>query len=76
MSMQGRYESANSQGRLMIMIVGYTIISSDTKIAGNSFFIVLISKTTTFTYEIRHMDSLTQTILLFIISNTIFPYIT
>jgi hypothetical protein len=54
------------------MIAGYTINSSDTKIAGKSFFIVLISKTTTCTYEIRHQDPLTQTLSLSITSNTIF----
>jgi hypothetical protein len=35
----------------------------------------LISKITTFTYEIRHIDPLTQTLLLSITSNTIFSYI-
>jgi hypothetical protein len=34
----------------------------------------LISKTTTFTYEIKHMDPLTQTLLLSVIENTIFPH--
>jgi hypothetical protein len=73
MSMERRYESANRQDRLTAMIVGYTITPSDTKVAGNWFFIVLISKTTTFTYEIKHMNLLTQTLLLSITSNTIFP---
>jgi hypothetical protein len=54
------------------MIAGYTITPSDTKVIGYSFFIVLISKTTTFTYEIRHLDPLTQTLSLSISSNTIF----
>jgi hypothetical protein len=54
------------------MIAGYTIIPSDTKVADSSFFIVLISKITTFTYEIRHLDPLTPTFSLSITSNTIF----
>jgi hypothetical protein len=48
-----------------------------TNVVGNSFYIVvsiLISKTTTFTYEIRHLDPLTQTLLLSIIANTIPPH--
>jgi hypothetical protein len=72
MNMEGQYELANHQGRLMAMIAGYTITSSDTKITGKSFFIVLISKTTTCTYEIRHLDPLTQTLSLSITSNNIF----
>jgi hypothetical protein len=71
-SMEGWDESANHQGRLTAMIAGYTIISSDTKVADNSFFIVLISKTTTCTYEIRDLNPLTQTLSLSITSNTIF----
>jgi hypothetical protein len=71
-SMEGRYESANHQDRSTAMIAGYTITPSDTKITCNSFFIVLISKITIFTYEIRHLDPLTQTISLSITSNTIF----
>jgi hypothetical protein len=74
MSMEGRYESANREDRLMAMIAGYTVTPSDTNIANNSFFIVLISKTITFTYEIRHLDPLTQTLSLSITSNTIFSY--
>jgi hypothetical protein len=70
MNMEGRHESANRQGRLTTRIAGYTIIPSDTKVADNSFFIVLISKTTTFTYEIKHLDPLTQTLSLSITSNT------
>jgi hypothetical protein len=62
----------NRQGRLTARIVGYTKNPSKTKVAGNSSFIVLISKTTTFTYEIRHLDPLTQTLSLSITSNTIF----
>jgi hypothetical protein len=54
------------------MIAGYTITLSDTKVIGNLFFIVLISKTIAFTYEIRHMDPLTKTHSLSITSNTIF----
>jgi hypothetical protein len=38
----------------------------------NSQSSILISKTTTFTYEIKHLDPLTQTFLLSITSNTIF----
>jgi hypothetical protein len=72
MSMEGWYESANRQDRLTAMIAGYTITLSDTKVTCNSFFIVLISKTTTFTYEIKHLYLLTQTLLLSITSNTIF----
>jgi hypothetical protein len=72
MSMEGQYESANRQNILTAMIAGYTITPSDTKIADNSFFIVLISKITNFTYEVRHLDPLTQTLLLSITSNTIF----
>jgi hypothetical protein len=67
MSMEGQYESANRQNILTAMIAGYTITPSDTKIADNSFFIVLISKITNFT-----LDPLTQTLLLSITSNTIF----
>jgi hypothetical protein len=63
-SKEGRYESAIRQGTLTPRIVWYTIILSDTKIVGNSFFIVLISKTTTFPYENRHLDLLTQTLSL------------
>jgi hypothetical protein len=37
----------------------------------NSHSSILISKTTTFTYEIKHLDPLTQTLLLSIIANTI-----
>jgi hypothetical protein len=74
--MEGQYESVNQQGRLMARIAGYTKILSDTKITDNSFFIVLISKTTTFTYEIRHLDLLTQTLSLSVTSNIIFSYIT
>jgi hypothetical protein len=73
--MKGQYESANHQDRLTAMNAGYTITPSDTKVACNSFFIVLINKITTFTYEIRHIDPLTQTLLLSITSNTIFSYI-
>jgi hypothetical protein len=72
MSMEGRYESTNHQDRLTTMIPWYTITPSDTKVTYNSFFIVLISKTTTFTYEIRHMNPLTQTLSLSITLNTIF----
>jgi hypothetical protein len=56
----------------MTRIVGYTIILSGTKVACNSFFTVLVSKTTTFTYEIKYLDPLTQTLSLSITSNTFF----
>jgi hypothetical protein len=76
MSMEDRYESANRQDRLTTIIAEYTITPSDTKVADNLFFIILISKTTTFTYETRHLDPLTQTLSLSITSNTIFSFIT
>jgi hypothetical protein len=74
--MEGPYESATQQVRLMDKIVGYTKTPRDTKVAGNSFcieFSIFICKTTTFTYEIRNLDPLTKTLLLSIITNTIFP---
>jgi hypothetical protein len=74
--MKDPYESVNQQGRLTATIAGYTKTPSDTKVAGNSFCLVvsiLICKTTIFTYEIRHLDPLTQTLLLSITVNTIFP---
>jgi hypothetical protein len=74
--MDDRYESENQQGRLTARIAGYTIILNDTKVTGKLFFIVFISKTTTFTYEIRHLDPLTQIHSLSITSNTFFLYIT
>jgi hypothetical protein len=40
MNMEGRYESANRQGRLTTRIAGYTIILSAIKVVGNLFFIV------------------------------------
>jgi hypothetical protein len=48
---------------------------SETKVTTNLFYIVLcilIIKTTTFTYEIKHLDPLTEKLLLSISSNTIF----
>jgi hypothetical protein len=36
--------------------------------------LVELTKTTTFTYEIQHLDTLTQSLLLSIIANTIFPH--
>jgi hypothetical protein len=72
MSIESRYESTNHQDRLTTIIVGYTITPSDIKVTCNSFFIVLISKTTIFTYEIRHLDPLAQTLSLSITSYTIF----
>jgi hypothetical protein len=53
--MEGRYELANHQDRLMAMIARYTITMSDTKVASNLFFIVLISKITTSTYEMENV---------------------
>jgi hypothetical protein len=76
MSMEGRYESTNRQDRLTATIVGYTITLSDTKVVDNSLFIVLISKTTTFTYEIRNLDPLTQIFSLSITSKTFFIHYT
>jgi hypothetical protein len=61
--------------RLRARIVEYTKTPSETKVADSSFrivFSILISKTTTFTYEIKHLDLLTETLLLSIIANTIF----
>jgi hypothetical protein len=59
----------------MARIARYTIIPSDTKVTGNSYFIVLISKTIIFTYEIRHLDPLTQTLSLSITPIFIFSMI-
>jgi hypothetical protein len=72
MNMEGQYESANRQDTLTARMVGYTIILSGTNVAGKSFFIILVTKTTTFTYEIKHLDPLTQTLSLSITSNTLF----
>jgi hypothetical protein len=63
----------------MARIAEYTKTPSETKVADNLFcivFSILISKTTTFTYEIKRLDPLTQTLLLPITANTIFSYIT
>jgi hypothetical protein len=60
---------------LRARIAEYTKTLSEIKVAGNSFYIVfciLIIKTTIFTYEIKHLDPLTETLLLFISANTIF----
>jgi hypothetical protein len=65
--MEGPYESLNQQGRLRARIAEYTKPMSETKGAGNSFYIVLcilIIKTTTFMYEIKHLDPLTEIFLL------------
>jgi hypothetical protein len=71
MRMEGPYESANRQFRLMARTEGYTKTQSKKKVAGNSFY------TTTFMYEIRHLDPLTQTLLLSYYSEHYFsPYIT
>jgi hypothetical protein len=77
--MEGIYESANRQCRLKARIAQYIKSPSEIKVTGNSFYIVfsiLISKTTTFTYEIKQPDPLTETLLLSITANTIFSYIT
>jgi hypothetical protein len=65
--MEGPYESVNQQGRLRARIVEYTKPLSETKVVGNSIYIVLcilIIKTKTFTYEIKHLDPLTEILLL------------
>jgi hypothetical protein len=67
MRMEGQYESANQQRRLMARTEGYAKTQSEKKVAGNSFC------TTTFTYQIRHLDPLTQTLFYPIKANTIFP---
>jgi hypothetical protein len=63
----------------MPRITEYTKTLNETNVTGNSSFIVfsiLISKTTTFTYEIKHQDPLIETLLLSITTYTIFSYIT
>jgi hypothetical protein len=74
LSMEGSYESANRQRTLMTWIEGYTKTSSDTKVIVNPFCIIF-SKATTFMYEIRQPDPLTQTLFIikYITENTIFP---
>jgi hypothetical protein len=74
LSIEVPYELANRQHTLTTWIEGYTKISSDTKVTINSFCIVF-SKAATFTYEIRHLDPLTQTffIIKYITTNNIFP---
>jgi hypothetical protein len=74
--MEGHYESANRQGRLRARIAEYIKTPSERKVTNNLFcivFSILISKTTTFTYAIKHLDPLTDTLLLSITANTIFP---
>jgi hypothetical protein len=76
--MEDPYESTNQQGRLRARIAEYTKPPSDTKVIGNTIYIVLcilIIKTTTFMYEIKHLDPLTEILLLTTSSNTIFSYI-
>jgi hypothetical protein len=75
--MEGPYESANQQRMLKAWIKGYIKTLSDTKVAINSLCIIF-SKATTFTYEIRQPDPLTQTLFIikYITANTIFPYVT
>jgi hypothetical protein len=68
---------ANRQGGLRARIAEYTKTLSETKVASNSFYIVfciLILKTTTFTYEIKYLDPLTETLLLSISVNIIFSH--
>jgi hypothetical protein len=75
LSIEDPYESRNRQGRLMPRIAEYTKTPSETNATGNSSFIVfsiLISKTTIFTYEIKHHDPLIETLLLSITRDTIF----
>jgi hypothetical protein len=43
-------------------------------VAANSSFIVFIRKITTFTYKIRHLDPLTQTVSSFITSSFFIHY--
>jgi hypothetical protein len=65
--------------RVRARIAEYTKTLSETKVTGNSFYIVFyisIIKTTTFMYEIKHLDPLTVTLLLSILANTFSPYIT
>jgi hypothetical protein len=60
---------------LRARIAQYIKTLSETKVAGNSFcivFSILISKITTFTYEIKHLDPLTERLLLSITTSTIF----
>jgi hypothetical protein len=73
--MESPYDSANRQGKLRARIVQCKKTPSETKVASNSFcivFSILISKTTTFMYKIKHLDPLTETLLLSITANTIF----
>jgi hypothetical protein len=72
MNMEDGYQLAIWQGRLTARIAGYTIIPNGSKIIGNSFFVLLISKTSTFTYEIKHLDPLTHTVSLSITSDSFF----
>jgi hypothetical protein len=68
---------ANRQGKSRARIIEYTKTSSETKVVGNLLcivFYILIIKITTFTYGIRHMDPLTETLLLSISANTIFSH--
>jgi hypothetical protein len=63
------------QGKLRVRITEYTKTLSETNVTGNSLcivFCILIIKTTTFTFEIKHLDPLTETLLLSISANTIF----
>jgi hypothetical protein len=61
LTMEGPYESVNQQRTLTTWIEGYTKTLSDTKVAVNSICIVF-SKVRAFTYEIRNLDPLTQTL--------------
>jgi hypothetical protein len=73
--MEGHYESANRKGTLKAGISEYIKTPSETKVVDNSFcivFSILISKTIIFTYEIKHLNPLTETLLLSITTNTIF----
>jgi hypothetical protein len=76
LSMDGSYESANQQRKLTTWIEGYTKTPSDTMVAVNSFCIIF-SKATTFKYEIRQPDPLTQTLFYYQIhyNKHYFPHI-
>jgi hypothetical protein len=58
MRMEGPYESANRQRRLTARTEGYTKTWSEEKVVDNSFC------TATFTCQIKHLDPLTQMLLL------------
>jgi hypothetical protein len=75
LSMEGPYEPANPQCMLTAWIEGDTKTSSGTKVIVN-LFCIIFSKATTFTYEIRQSDPLTQTLFIikYITTNNIFSH--